>query len=145
MIDDITILKEAFRKLLTYYYFDKNELQTRYEVSRFAKSVSDKNEEDRIFTEILQVACGERNDLLNQWLQEIRLCYFPKKVDSTHPEREYSHVITNIPQGEALVKRLLVKVQIPVPLLIIDVAWLMYTATRWTQNYIEDVKETDWI
>ena len=125
MIVDITILKEAFRKLLTYYYFDKNELQTRYEVSRFAKSLSDKTEEDRIFSEILQVACGERNDLLIQWLQEIRLCYFPKKVESTHPEREDSHVITNIPQGEALVKRLLVKVRIPVPLLIIDVAWLM--------------------
>ena len=87
MIVDITILKEAFRKLLTYYYFDKNELQTRYEVSRFAKSLSDKTEEDRIFSEILQVACGERNDLLIQSLQEIRLCYFPKKVESTHPER----------------------------------------------------------
>lgn len=125
MMINITILKEAYRKLLTYYYFDKNELQTRYEVSCFAKSLSKKTEEERIFTEILQVACGKRNELLNQWLQEVSLCYFPKKVESTHPEREGSHVITNIPQGNALVKRLLVKVRIPVPLLIIDVAWLM--------------------
>lgn len=125
MTVNIKILKEAFRKLLTYYYFDKNELQTRYEVSCFAKGLSNKTEEDRIFNEILQVACGERNDLLNQWLQEIRLCYFPKKVESSLQKQESSHVITNIPQGDALVKRLLVKVQIPVPLLIIDVAWLM--------------------
>lgn len=125
MTVNITILKEAFRKLLTYYYFDKNELQTRYEVSCFAKGLSNKSEEDRIFYEILQVACGERKDLLNQWLQEIRLCYFPKKVESSLLKRGSSHVITNIPQGDALVKRLLVKVQIPVPLLIIDVAWIM--------------------
>ena len=125
MTVNIKILKEAFRKLLTYYYFDKNELQTRYEVSCFAKGLSNKTEEDRIFNEILQVACGERNDLLNQWLQEIRLCYFPKKVESSLQKQESSHVITNIPQGDALVKRLLVKVQIPVPLLVIDVAWLM--------------------
>ena len=124
MMVNISILKEAFRKLLTYYYFDKNELQTRYEVSCFAKGLSNKTDEDRIFNEILQVACGKRSELLNQWLQEISLCYFPKKVESTLV-REDDHVITNIPQGDALVKRLLVKVRIPVPLLIIDVAWLM--------------------
>lgn len=125
MIANITILKEAFRKLLTYYYFDKNELQTRYDVACFAKSLTVKSEEDRMFSEILQVAQGERTDLLDQWLQDMCLCYFPKKVDTTLPFHDGSHVITNIPQGDALVTRLLVKVQIPVPLLIIDVAWLM--------------------
>ena len=138
MMVNISILKEAFRKLLTYYYFDKNELQTRYEVSCFAKCLSNKTEEDHIFNEILQVACGERNDLLNQWLQEIRLCYFPKKVESSLTEQESSHVITNIPQGDALVKRLLVKVHIPVPLLVIDVAWLMLYGYM-TQIYIGTV------
>lgn len=125
MSADNTILKVAFRKLLTYYYFDKNELQTRFNVAHFAKSITVKSEEDRLFSEILQVAQGERTDLLDQWLQDMCLCYFPKKVDTTLPLHDGSHVITNIPQGDALVKRLLVKVQIPVPLLIIDVAWLM--------------------
>lgn len=134
MIADVTILKEAFRKLLTYYYFDKNELQTRYDVAVFTKRLAKKSDEDRIFTEILQVAQGERTDLLNQWLQESSLCYLPKKVDTTQPLQEGSHVITNIPQGDAIVKRLLVKVRIPIPLLIIDVAWLMLYGYRVDAN-----------
>lgn len=125
MIENSSTLKEAFRKLLTYYYFDKNELQTRYDVACFANSLRNKPDEDAIFAEILQVAQGLREDLLNQWLQDISLCYFPKKVDTTQPLQNDSHVITNIPYGDALIKRLLVKVRIPVPLLIIDVAWLM--------------------
>ena len=46
MIENSSTLKEAFRKLLTYYYFDKNELQTRYDVACFANSLRNKPDEE---------------------------------------------------------------------------------------------------
>lgn len=36
---DIALLKTAFRKLLTYAYFDKSDMVLRYNVATFAKSI----------------------------------------------------------------------------------------------------------
>ena len=64
MIMNKDILRDAFRKLLSYTYFDKSDLKLRRNIAEFAKSLNDSNNEERIFNELLEVANGKREDLL---------------------------------------------------------------------------------
>lgn len=120
----IEILKVALRKLLTTTYYDKTDLVMRRRVATFVKSLESPEEEERIFAELLDVANGIKTDLLERWLQQVSLIYYPKKVGSVNEEVD-NHVITNVPPKSVRVERLLVKVDIPVELCILDVAWLL--------------------
>jgi hypothetical protein len=123
---DIHLIKKAFRKLLTYTYFDKNDLQMRYNVASFTKELSNKKVEDRIFNTILNVAKGENVEVLNEWLDKMTLVFYPKKVYSTtNNNGKDPHVITNKDEGDAIVERLIVKADVPAELLILDVVWLL--------------------
>ena len=46
---DINLLKTAFRKLLTYAYFDKSDMVLRHNVALFATKLERKDEEDAVF------------------------------------------------------------------------------------------------
>ncbi|RUL59595.1 RNA-directed DNA polymerase [Prevotella koreensis] len=118
------ILKTAFRKLLTATYFDKTDMVMRYRVATFAKKISSKNEEKRIFNNLLSVAKGNNDNILNSWLDEMELSFYPKKVSNNNKNID-NHVITNIPPHIMKVEKLLVKANIPVELCILDVAWLL--------------------
>jgi hypothetical protein len=72
------ILRDAFRKLLSYTYFDKSDLKLRRNIAEFAKSLNDSNNEERIFNELLEVANGKREDLLQKWLSNAELNFYPK-------------------------------------------------------------------
>ena len=65
------LLKEAFRKLLTYSYFDKTDMVMRSRVAEFAKRLTSLTAEEAIFDNLLSVANGERPDLLEQWLRRM--------------------------------------------------------------------------
>lgn len=121
---DIDKLKEAFRKLLSYTYFDKTDMWLRRSVAEFAKSLSDPETEKHIFSELLSVANGENQELLDSLLEQIALCYYPKQIKTSTGYGD-DHFVTNIPIGHAVVERLLVKSKFPVELLILDTAWLL--------------------
>lgn len=121
---DIDKLKEAFRKLLSYTYFDKTDMWLRRSVAEFAKSLSDPETEKHIFSELLSVANGENQELLDSLLDQVALCYYPKQIKTSTGYGD-DHFITNIPIGHAVVERLLVKSKFPVELLILDTAWLL--------------------
>ena len=120
----IDILRVAFRKLLTATYYDKTDLVMRYRVATLARNLSIEGEERRIFDELLSVAEGKNDKLLNRWLHEMSLSFYPKKVTSNE-EIEDDHVITNVPPHQMKVERLMVKANIPIELCILDVAWLL--------------------
>lgn len=120
----IDILRVAFRKLLTATYYDKTDLVMRYRVATFARNLSSEEEERRIFDELLSVAEGKNDKLLDRWLHEMSLSLYPKKV-TNNEEIADDHVITNVPPHQMKVERLMVKANIPVELCILDVAWLL--------------------
>ena len=120
------LLKTAFRKLLTYTYFDKSDMVLRRNVALFAQSLADKDKENAAFGRILSVANGENEGQLNEWLDGMRLVFMPKKVNSTVDCNDVkSHVVTNVPPKDMIVDRLLIMTEIPVELLIIDIAWVL--------------------
>lgn len=121
----VRILKDSFKKLLSYSYFDKTDMVLRKNIATFAQSLANKTDEEAIFHNIISVANGENEEQLNSWLQQVQMRYYPKKLKSN--KKNESHLITNIPPFQAEVERLLIKAEFPVELLIIDVAWvLMY-------------------
>lgn len=122
---DTHLLKTTFRKLLTYTYFDKSDMVLRYNVASFAKSLADETKENEVFEQILRVAKGEDDVLLNKWLTKMSLVFMPKKMRPTKSEEKDGHLITNIPAKAVTLERLLIKADIPVELLIIDVAWVL--------------------
>lgn len=123
---DINNLKTAFRKLLTYTYFDKSDMVLRRNVALFAKSLTDEETEDVIFSRILSVANGENEALFKEWLEKIRLVFMPKQVNPIKSKEATDKlVITNIPPKRVSIGRLLIMTDIPVELLIIDVAWVL--------------------
>ncbi|MCR5037676.1 MAG: hypothetical protein K6A73_10230 [Bacteroidales bacterium] len=125
-MNDVNLLKTAFRKLLTYTYFHKSDMVLRHNVALFAKSLMDEKTEDVIFGRILSVTNGENEELFNEWLEKIRLVFMPKHVNPIKSKNATDKsVITNIPPERVSIDRLLIMVDIPVELLIIDVAWVL--------------------
>jgi hypothetical protein len=127
------ILKTAFRKLLAYTYYDKTDMVMRHQVAMFAKSLFPEEEENRIFVDLLNVAEGKNDKLLEKWLDKMSLSFYPKKlsaVDEPIDDIEHGHVITNMPPNKMKVERLLIKANMPVELCILDVAWLLSYGTR---------------
>lgn len=122
---DIALIKVAFRKLLTYTYFDKSDMVLRHNVATFAKSLTDEATETIVFEHILQVASGNDDALLQEWLNRMSLVFLPKKIVPSGGEDYGNHLITNMPAKSVSVERLLIKTDIPVELLIIDVAWVL--------------------
>lgn len=91
---DIKLLKDAFSRLLTYTYFDKSDMFLRRAVADFAMNVSDQGNEDDVFGNLLEIAEGRNNAMLQQLLDEIHLIYLPKtltenKIGFVSPERRY--------------------------------------------------------
>ena len=121
---DITLIKRAFRKLLTYVYFDKSDMRLRYNVASFTKRLSNKQIENEVFNNILDVAIGKSEKLLEEWLSQMTLLYYPKKIREQATEKD-PHLISNKVNGTAVVDRLLIKTNIPAELLILDVVWLL--------------------
>ena len=122
----IDILKSSFRKLLTYTYFDKSDMVLRRNVASFAKMLGDEDAENRIFGQILSVANGENTKLLDEWLEKMSLIFMPKKVNPLKLDKsEDKYVITNLPPKRVIVDRLLLMTEIPVELMIIDIAWIL--------------------
>lgn len=124
MIMNKDILRDAFRKLLSYTYFDKSDLKLRRNIAEFAKSLNDSNIEERIFCELLEVANGKRNDLLQKWLSKVELNFYPKKINSSITPLD-SHFVTNIPEGHTVTERLLIRSYFPVEIMILDTAWTL--------------------
>lgn len=123
---EINLLKTAFRKLLTYTYFDKSDMVLRRNVALFAEKLDNKDVEDTVFGQILKVANGEDENLLGEWLSQMQLVFLPKSVKPVVSEDEKdSHLVTNQPPKQMRVERLLIMAEIPVELLILDVAWIL--------------------
>jgi|GEM_PF-2736468 hypothetical protein len=121
---EIEQLKEAFHKLLSYTYFDKTDLRLRHAVATFAKRLSKPKEEERIFRELLSIANGEGKDVLESFLEDIELYFLPKKIASGEEQKD-AKFVTNIPRGNAITEKLLVKSYFPIELMILDIAWLL--------------------
>lgn len=121
---DIDLFKTAFRKLLTYSYFDKSDLALRRRVAEFAKSLEPLEHESEVFEKILNVVNGNDDNSLNEWLDKMKLDFYPKAIKEKGMPMS-SHLVTNAPRERTVVERILIKVDIPVELMIIDVAWLI--------------------
>ena len=69
------------------------------------------------------VASGENAETVENWLAQIRLIYYPKKVSSV--TKEDKHIVTNVPASYMQVERLMVKADIPIELCVLDIVWLL--------------------
>lgn len=118
------LLKKAFRKLLSYAYYDKSDMHLRRSISEFVKKISrSKTIEDEIFKKLSDMAEGKDETYLDSLLSEMRMLYFPKELKtSQNLDKRY---VTNAPREENVITRLLIKSYIPVELLIVDVAWIL--------------------
>lgn len=94
----------------------------RRRVAEFAKRITSEEQEDAVFRSILSVINGNDNALLSRWLDEMQLMFYPKSI--VKEERD-EHIVTNILDDVAKIKRVIVRCDIPVELLIIDVAWIL--------------------
>lgn len=122
---DIELLKSAFRRLLTYTYFDKNDMLLRKRVADFTVSIQKDDDADKVFEGILNVAMGKDETLLGKWLDEFNsLELYPKKVGFID-EKLDSHIIMERKSENSAVEKVIVKANIPVELLILDIAWIM--------------------
>ncbi len=117
----VELLKAAIKKLLTAAYFDKTDLIHRHCVASFVKGLS--VDETKAISELQKVANGENEETVENWLAQISLIYYPKKVSSATIEDK--HVVTNIPASHMQVDRLMVKANIPVELCVLDTVWLL--------------------
>lgn len=103
---DIKLLKDAFSRLLTYTYFDKSDMFLRRAVADFAMNVSDQGNEDDVFGNLLEIAEGRNNAMLQQLLDEIHLIYLPKTLTENEPSDDLDRqLISNKSSNPAIVKR----------------------------------------
>lgn len=130
-------LKDAFCKLLSYTYFDKSNLRLRHSVASFVKSLTNPEEEKRIFSELCEIANGKSLDLLATWLSKIELCFYPKKIKSSVQQVD-NHFITNIPIGNAVTEKLLILSYFPIELMILDTAWLLEYGPKIEHNFMQN-------
>ena len=124
---EITIdtLKVSFKKLLTETYYNKTDMVMRYNVAKLAQKFKDENCEDEFFEKLIEVVeGGNDNSLIEDWLNDMSLSYYPKEVTSRKDNKD-DHIITDISPKNVTVERLMVKANIPVELCILDVAWLL--------------------
>ena len=123
---DIKLLKDAFSRLLTYTYFDKSDMFLRRAVADFAMNVSDQGNEDDVFGNLLEIAEGRNNAMLQQLLDEIHLIYLPKTLTENEPSDDLDRqLISNKSSNPAIVKRAIIKAYFPVELCILDIAWII--------------------
>lgn len=123
---DIQLLEDAFCRLLTYTYFDKSDMFLRRTVADSALRVTDKNNEDAIFGDLLEIAGGRNEVALQRLLDEIHLIYLPKTLAEIEPVSDVDkQFISNTSSDPAIVKRAIIKASFPVELVILDIAWLM--------------------
>lgn len=123
MMFELDDIKYALRKLLSYNYYDKNDLVSRRAVADFVNSFSSEKVENEVLSQICEVANGNRQDLLESWEQEIHLALYPKTLFSN--QKVESSVITNVPNKSIKIERLLVKCYFPVEILILDTLWVL--------------------
>lgn len=124
----VELLKNAFKKLLTYSYYDKTDMVLRRSVAEFVNEVSVSHKREKsIFKEICDMVNGMDEEKLKTYLNQMRLCYYPKKLKEK--DNVDKKLVTNEPREENCVERFLIKTHIPVELLIIDVAWIIQFAS----------------
>lgn len=123
MIFDLTDVRYALRKLLSYNYYDKNDLVSRRSVADFVNSISSEEVENDVLSKICDVANGKRHDLLESWERDIHLAFYPKTLNTKR--KVETTVITNVPDKDIEVDRLLVKCYFPVEILILDTLWVL--------------------
>lgn len=123
---DIKLLKDAFSRLLSHTYFDKSDMFLRRSVAEFAMKVSAQDDEEVVFNNLLEIAEGRNNDMLQQLLDEIHLIYLPKTLTEVEPADALDkQLISNNSSNPAIVKRAIIKAYFPVELCILDIAWIM--------------------
>lgn len=123
----VTLLKKAFKKLLSYAYYDKTDMVLRRSVAGFVNRISvSTDREERIFEKISTLANGKDDVELRKHLRQMHLSYYPKKLKEKYDCDK--KLVTNEPREENCVERFLIKTYIPIELLIIDVAWIMQYA-----------------
>lgn len=123
MMFDLTDVRYALRKLLSYNYYDKNDLVSRRSVADFVNSISSEEVENDVLSKICDVANGKRHDLLESWERDIHLAFYPKTLNTKR--KVETTVITNVPDKDIKVDRLLVKCYFPVEILILDTLWVL--------------------
>ena len=107
-------------------YFDKSDMFLRRTVADFALRVTDKNNEDAIFGDLLEIAGGRNEVALQRLLDEIHQIYLPKTLAEIEPVSDVDkQFISNTSSDPAIVKRAIIKASFPVELVILDIAWLM--------------------
>jgi len=119
-VDDVRM---ALRKLLSYNYYDNNDLVSRREVADFIETISSEADENDVLSKICDIANGNRIDLLQSWESSIQLAFYPKKLYSK--EKKSSIVFTNVPESDTKIERLLIKSYFPVELRILDTLWVL--------------------
>lgn len=120
----IDVLKRAFRRLLSFAYYDTNDMHLRRSISEFVNKISNSQaEEDAVFEQLHAIANGKNMESLNALLDKMSLLYFPKQLKNT--KLVDKRFFSSKPREENVVAKFLILSYIPVELLIIDVAWIL--------------------
>ncbi|MCQ2260115.1 MAG: hypothetical protein MJZ77_01850 [Bacteroidales bacterium] len=115
----------AFRKLQTTVFYDKSNLILRHRIAKYTEKIkSDKDWDNTIINAINNI---NKDSEFNNWLEDMRIVYYPKKVSNPNKTDDTpSNFISNeIYDGAITIDRLGIFVDMPVELYIIDVLWVL--------------------
>ena len=115
-----SIVEQAFQKLQSSLYFEKQNLQLRHKMVEFC-SKGIKNQLDDLEGHLLNPAYNFQSEL-----GKIGLFFLPKKLENKDGKTQGDNLICNdYRYEENVVKRLMIYADIPIELHIIAVMWLM--------------------
>lgn len=133
---DISDIRLALRKLLSFTYYDKSDLILRRNVADFVNAINNPEKEEDVLNSICDVANGKDEEGLTKLLSKMQLSLYPKKLASKKREQ----YITNVPDKYADIERFFVKAEIPVELMLIDIVWVMRNGISIDASFGDEVR-----
>lgn len=135
VVNNKNMLEGAYRKLKSYYYYNKNFLFMRKKIAEFE---SDRVLMDKTFEDLAYLLCHPTanfsKNLLEDLYQQIDYYVIPKKFD-TEPIRNNSP-ITNTIQRDKKMKTVNFFINAPIELHILDALWSIFLAKMDFDNSI---------
>lgn len=130
-------VESAFRKLLSYAYYDKSDMCLRRNIANFVKNISESdNSEESVFSDISTIGNGENDKLLKAYIDKIKLNFYPKKLKEE--KKQDDHLVTNQPSESIIIDKFLVNTDIPIELMILDTLWVIKYGFQIDGNLYDD-------
>lgn len=120
----IRMLEGSYRKLKSYYYYNKDYFIIKEKIARFE---ADRNNMDISFKKLHQLLTdsdsNESSAYFQDLLDQLDFCALPKKFESEKPKAEY--ITTNVISKDKKLRSVNLFVELPIELFILDTLWTL--------------------